>query len=178
MQLREVKTSCEHYYVDENNMYQGEHKVWAGGDSACPRESGKLIHLYNYTDGQLDNESLHWNPDGQMVKRVPYLNCKLHGTMQVWHNNGQLSREVTYRHGRANGVWREWYDNGQLSVVKHMVDDNEHGMLTVYEYDGRVSRRIYFDEGRDITSSVFSILIDEIDPDLRTMIKLKHDITL
>ena len=80
--LREIKTKTEHYFVDENNLKQGEYKDY---------HDYQFKHLWEHSFR---------------------LNDKRHGEYKAYHYNGQLSVHTFYQYGKLHGEFIRYHKNG------------------------------------------------------------------
>jgi hypothetical protein len=60
--LKETKTDSVHYFVDEEDRYQGEYKSWWSNN--------KLRDHLLYVDDKLHGECKWWNVDGTLISHA------------------------------------------------------------------------------------------------------------
>ncbi len=85
--LTEIKTKTEHYFVDENNLKQGEYKTY--------HDNGQLyIHTF-YINSIPHGEFKSYYHTGNLWAHTFYQNGKHHGESKVYYDNDQL-RYVTF----------------------------------------------------------------------------------
>lgn len=80
--LKEVKTSNRHYFIDEQNICQGEYKRWW--------DNGHMFEHYFHINGKIHGEVKKWWPNGQLKLHCIYVNGKKHGEYKWWHQDGPL----------------------------------------------------------------------------------------
>ncbi len=89
--LTEIKTKFLHYFVDENNLRQGEYKTF--------HENGVLwIHAF-YLNNKLHGEYKLTSITGQLLEHTFYQNGKLHGGRRIFCRNGDKRRATFYYQG-------------------------------------------------------------------------------
>lgn len=79
----------------------------------------------------------HWYKNGQMATKGYLMNGEKSHITRVWYKNGQLKTEANYRFGTPEGRFITWDENGQKSYER-------------YYYDGKVIRKIEWDENGNI----------------------------
>jgi antitoxin component YwqK of YwqJK toxin-antitoxin module len=106
--LREIKTNTHHYFVDENNLKQGEYKFY--------HENGQLsIHTF-YQNGKCHGEFKSYYGNGQLWEHAFYLNNNLHGEYKRYHKNG-LYIHTFYLNGKLHGEYESYHDNGVIEYA-------------------------------------------------------------
>jgi len=91
MKLREVYNNLEHYFLNKNDVYEGEYKSWY--------ENGQLCEHSFYVDGDLHGEFKSWHENGQLSEHDFYENGDLHGEIKRWRENGELIEHMFFEHG-------------------------------------------------------------------------------
>ncbi|MDX1407131.1 MAG: toxin-antitoxin system YwqK family antitoxin [Saprospiraceae bacterium] len=133
---------------------------------------GTLIEHARYRNGNLHGERVIYYPSGSPEIAEQYVNGVLDGTFRSYYDGDLLEMEGPYVDGVMVGEWRRYYQNGQLMEVVTFADneengpfieyhengnlkaegqyyqgDNEHGLLTLYDENGELARRMECDSG-------------------------------
>ncbi len=87
----EIKTKIQHYFVDENNLIQGEYKDYYDNDQL-------YIHTF-YLNDQRHGEYKRYFFNGNLWEHTFYQNGKRHGEYKFFHQNGGLRHATFYYQG-------------------------------------------------------------------------------
>lgn len=104
--LTEIRNKRQHYFVDENNMRQGEYKEWY--------DNGQMSRHCFYVNGKLHGEYKSWHNNGHMFEHCIYVNGELHGEFIKWLDCGKVI------------LFHAFYDNGKglgRKVFDYIGDD-------------------------------------------------------
>jgi hypothetical protein len=69
------------------------------------------------------------------------------GWYLAWHPNGRLERAGRYVEGRRQGTWVRFWKTGGRRAQANFENDEEHGILVLWDPLGRVEREIPFVHG-------------------------------
>lgn len=103
-------------------LFDGRGDVWD--------EAGHLIAVMHYNNGELEGESIHYHPNGNIWKRDLYRNNQHHGVSQIYLIDGQLLQTTEWfedqKHGNSQKFWThdriatdETYIRGSLVEGKY-----------------------------------------------------------
>ena len=73
-----------------------------------------LLEEYFINAGKIEGIYKSYHINGQLYKKVNYIDGKMNGIYKEYYNNGQLYREVNYIDGKMNGINKLYWDDGQL----------------------------------------------------------------
>ena len=111
------------------------------------------------------NKIIHrkeWHSNGNISKKVNWVNSALHGLCKMWDSAGKICTEKNYNNGKLCGTTKRWrYVHGehQLASVQLYRDNLLHG-LQIY-YDTVNNPRYYFSiNGDDYTGEIEMIVHD------------------
>ncbi|MGP8214003.1 MAG: toxin-antitoxin system YwqK family antitoxin [Bacteroidia bacterium] len=102
-----------------------------------------------YKNGQPVGKVREYYNSGKLKFEKPYLEGMLNGLEKDYYENGNLKRETYYKNGNANGVEKDYYKNGKLWYETVFKDDVP-GITTVYDTNGKVTNRLYNEDGKEI----------------------------
>lgn len=69
----------------------------------------------SFYNGKLSGIQYLYDPDGNLLSTIQYLNGVRHGVYVKHHINGRIATAGTYKHGNPIGAWR-FYDLSGLLV--------------------------------------------------------------
>ena len=118
--LTEIKTETEHYFVDENNLKQGEYKDY---------HDYQFKHLWEHSFR---------------------LNDKRHGEYKQYHYDGTLYVHTFHNHGLRNGTYKKYYENGVMWVHTTYCHGLIHGEYTTYEETGLIGHATFFFQDKNL----------------------------
>jgi antitoxin component YwqK of YwqJK toxin-antitoxin module len=107
--LTEIKTNALHYFVDENNLKQGEYKDYYNNGQLCEHS------FYQY--GNRHGEYKEYHANCRLNVHTSLQNGKLHGEYKQYSRNGQLFVHTFYQNGKKHGEYKEYHNNGELSYT-------------------------------------------------------------
>ena len=106
--LTEIKTDTLHYFVDENNLKQGEYKIYYN--------NGQLyIHAF-YPNDNIHGEFKSYYENGQLWVHAFYQNGKRHGEYKSYYRSGKLHINASFKNGKLYGVYKEYDTKENLRV--------------------------------------------------------------
>jgi len=76
------------------------------------RDSGQVLGLAQFKDGELDGLETEWYENGQKMREGTFKDSKLHGLLTEWHENGQKAAEATFRDGEKVST-KYWNSKGE-----------------------------------------------------------------
>ncbi len=104
--LKEIKTDIYHYFVDENNLTQGEYKYYS--------KNGQLhIHAF-YQNDNLHGEYKKYYDNDQLWVHTSYQYGKLHGEYKVYYCDGDLREHSSFQNDMRHGEHKTFFNNGKL----------------------------------------------------------------
>jgi len=74
-----------------------------------------------------------------------------HGRFLAWHPNGIVSQSGSYENGQRQGVWVRFRETGVPRAQVSFEADREHGVLVLWDEQGRVEREIRYVHGEPAT---------------------------
>ena len=84
------------------------------GKAAVFDENGNLQAEIFYEKGVLSAPSLHYHPNGNLQKRVPYVAGEIDGEVELFNDQGKLLEKISYKRGVKEGLASGYWENGQL----------------------------------------------------------------
>ncbi len=94
--LKEIKSDTIHFFVDENNLIQGEYKRY--------HENGQLyIHTF-FQNGNRHGEYKSFYGNGRKFEHIFFQNGNIHGEYKAYHDNGIILRETFFYQGKDLNV--------------------------------------------------------------------------
>ncbi len=108
------------------DLQEGSQRTWVFEGKNCIWDSqGYLIAEIHYEKGVLHHPSIYYHPNGQIKKKIPYINDQIHGEMIVYDEQGNVLESVLFieslRQGKATGYfnnlsiqYEETYENDLL----------------------------------------------------------------
>ena len=80
-----------------------------------------------------------FHANGQMSKKINYLNGVPHGDLYIYHENGQLAGNAIYENGQLHGTWYKYYETGAVLGKGTYLKGKIHGETIWYDPEGKVS---------------------------------------
>lgn len=96
------------------------------GESRAYDEKGTLQAIFNYKNGSLEGDAVHFHPSGQIKQKTPYLLNKINGTDSTFDEGGNLIEKTYYKNGLKEGVSQSFWGKNRICSEEHF----ENGMLT------------------------------------------------
>ncbi len=106
-------------------------------------ESGQLQAEEQLVRGRYEGPWRSWYPSGQLEMEGQYRHNQMSGIWKKYYESGQLMEEVTFARNLENGPFREFWPNGKLKAEGFYKEgDYEHGLLKLYDEQGRLVRKM------------------------------------
>ncbi|PCJ51379.1 MAG: hypothetical protein COA79_26410 [Planctomycetota bacterium] len=109
------------------SVENGDVKIWY--------RSGKLSYSGNYKDSLKTGEHISWSLNGNMIKKVNYLNGVLNGLKEEWYHNGTKAFQGKFIKGKRVGQHIEWKKNGSKEYVSNWKNGIKNGKQEVWYGD-------------------------------------------
>lgn len=128
--------AIKEYYVD--NKLSGERYIYHANDSIQIKEV--------YTSGIMDGPYVEYFENGKPLIKATYVDGVLTGILTKYYADGQIEEEVTFANNEENGLFKEYYNTGILHWEgTYKNGDNEVGLLTEYNKDGQMIKKMMCD---------------------------------
>ncbi len=112
-------------------------------------DQGTVLIQETYVNDEFHGPYYQYHPNGQVQLEFHYENSVLRGEQKQYYDNGQLMEIVMFENNKENGPFTEYYENGNLKAEGHYLDgDNEHGLLKLYNEEGKLVKKMECDRGR------------------------------
>lgn len=119
----------------------------------------KELHWKPYflRDGyHADGPHIDYYENGQIERRINYLNDMKNGLEEKFYENGQIERRTNYVNDERDGLEEIFYENGQFERRTNYVNDKRDGLEERFSEDGQIEHRInYLDDKRHGLSEYF-----------------------
>ena len=110
-----------------------------------------LYHVRDYyPDGQIEMEGTYISFDKNIKEESLWCNYRTNtkeGEFKVWYKNGQIERKVNYLNGLRHGLHEYWYSNGQRESIQNYINGQKHGKCTWWNIDGSLQNELIFEKG-------------------------------
>ncbi len=111
-------------------------------------EQGDTQIVETYLMGSFNGPFKAYYENGNIELIGHYRNDTMHGIWKKYYPSGGLMENVTFENNRENGPFVEYYENGKLKAEgEYYKGDNEHGLLRLYNEDGKLIRKMECDKG-------------------------------
>jgi antitoxin component YwqK of YwqJK toxin-antitoxin module len=95
-----------------------------------------LMAEIEYKDNIIWNVKKLLDKEGRPLKRGNFKNGN--GTLHIYRENGVLLRKIEIKNGALNGICTYYYSTGQVLMTGNYVNNNQYGVWTEYDIQGRV----------------------------------------
>jgi antitoxin component YwqK of YwqJK toxin-antitoxin module len=129
---------------------------------------GALLSSHFVKEGKKQGEEMIYFPSSLPKMRLCWEKDAIHGVVQTWYESGQLQSEREYCQNKKMGNSYAWYKNGDVMMVEEYENDqllrgryykkgsttpvsvvkNGGGLATIYDEDGVLLRKIYYQKGK------------------------------
>ena len=110
-----------------------------------------LYHVRDYyPDGQIEMEGTYISFDKNIKEGSLWCNYRTNtkeGEFKVWYKNGQIEKKVNYLNGLRHGLHEYWYSNGQRESIQNYINGQKHGKCTWWNIDGSLQNELIFEKG-------------------------------
>lgn len=135
----EAGTLVESAWYKDGTM-DGERKLFY--------ENGKVEVIEHYHEGTFEGPYKYYYENGNLELEGNYVKGAMKGTWKHYYPEGQLEEKVEFENNEENGPFVEYYRNGNLKAEgSYYSGDNEHGLLKLYDEDGKLYRKMECDSG-------------------------------
>lgn len=111
--------------------------------------NGDTLSIEQYSMGNFEGEFRQYYENGQLQLKGMYRNNEMTGQWQQFYESGELKEVVTFRANAENGPFTEYFQNGNLKAEGNYLNgDHEHGLLKLYDENGRLVRKMDCDMGK------------------------------
>ena len=86
-----------------------------------------------------DGVEKHYNKDGSLTYKAPFVNGQRHGVMKHYYDNDSLNWETPYVNGQIHGVVKNYSQDGSLKWETLWVNGQVHGVEKRYREDGSLA---------------------------------------
>lgn len=137
------------FYSNGNIYVTGEfdHGV-ATGEWTYHHPNGELAKKVTYVQGRPNGKIEVFGEEGKLVARREYKNGLRVGQWDTYSADGeQKIREDHYRDGKANGVFKVWYSSGQLRREVTFAKGKQDGVAREWSQSGEKRAEINYKDG-------------------------------
>lgn len=128
-------------------LFDGRNNAWD--------EQGNPIADILYSQGILEGVSTYFHSNGQIWKRIPYVNNQIEGTVEVYKCNGEILQQMTYCQGVRNGPSIRYWDCDHIASQEEYCRDKlengqymeKEGSLIASVRNGNGYRAVFSKEG-------------------------------
>jgi antitoxin component YwqK of YwqJK toxin-antitoxin module/tetratricopeptide (TPR) repeat protein len=107
--------------------------------------NGNLFYSYDYLSGKKEGKYVQKELNGQVAREGMFMDNFEEGVWTSYYENGKIDSKGTYLRGDYDSTWTYRYENGQLSDVIEYLDDERHGITTIYSPDGKpIVEKLYY----------------------------------
>ncbi len=126
---------------DEHRDQDGHKRQEARYDGAVVRwqqfrDDGSVQAQWQTAAGRREGEEQWLDPQGRLVRSVPWRNGKRHGLIREFDAQGHLQSEVPYADDAAVGPQVGYYPTGERRSVSPLLDGVRHGVEIIYDREG------------------------------------------
>ena len=103
-----------------------------------------------YPDGQIEMEGAYSSFDKSIKEESLWCNYRTNtkeGEFKGWYKNGQIEKKVNYLNGLRHGLHEYWYSNGQRESIQNYINGQKHGKCTWWNIDGSLQNELIFEKG-------------------------------
>ena len=113
---------------------------------------GKGLNLNKkYVENKAKNIGKIWYPNGKLMRIFNYENGKLNGDKKYFDNKGKLIEKCNYLNRKLNGVYEQFFfKNGKPYIKKTYKNNLLHGFYYVWDIDGKLIDKKYFENDKPI----------------------------
>ena len=155
----------EHYYRStRNNAKQGVYKKVDGQGKLIEEanfvndtlhglriiyyEKGDTQIVENYQKGYFEGAYKAYYESGQLELLGHYVDNTMKGKWYRYYPTGELMEIVTFEGNEENGPFVEFYQNGNKKAEgTYLEGDNEDGLLSLYDEEGTLVRKMECNKG-------------------------------
>lgn len=102
-------------------------------------KDGNIAHIYQFSGGILNGETISYYKDETIWQKKPYKNGVLNGTKITYYKNGKIQEEIAYVNGLKEGIAREYDENGVMRRQYINIENEKNGEERLYdEYENRI----------------------------------------
>ena len=158
----------------DSTVFVGRYKVFF--------PDGKEMESARYNKGKLDGPRILSYPSGMPLQEEYYVNGVYQGPFRSWFENGHIKQAGMYENGKMTGPWKfyytepvgqlkeivtfknnaengpftEFHKNGKIAAEGNYLNELEHGLVKIYDENGRLTKRITYDNGRPVNYEEFT----------------------
>lgn len=111
-------------------------------------DTGDTLSVEHYNMGSFEGEFRQYYENGQLQLHGPYVENEMSGKWRQYYETGEIMEIVTFSGNQENGPFVEYYRNGNLKAEgAYLSGDNEHGLLKLYNEEGKLVRKMNCEEG-------------------------------
>ncbi len=124
------------------------------GQQLFYHENGEVKTRRHYCLGEISGPFTNYFEDGTVQARGFYYEGRMAGSWHFYYPDGKLKEVVYFMDNEERGPFREYHENGQLKAAGYYIrEDQEHGLLYLYDEDGELKRRMRCNNGICFTIS-------------------------
>jgi uncharacterized protein len=107
--------------------------------------NGKVYYSYDFLSGRKEGKYLQQALNGHVVREGSFLDNLEEGVWSSYFDNGKLDSKGSYLRGKYDSTWTYHYENGHVSSVVEYLDDEQHGVTSIYSPDGKpIIEKLYY----------------------------------
>lgn len=91
----------------------------------------------------INGEYKSWHENGQLHKKVTYVDGEKHGEYKEWYDNGRLYEQSLYNLGMLEGAFMKWWRTGERLIEATYVKNLKHGKYTEWNYPQKNTEQIF-----------------------------------
>jgi antitoxin component YwqK of YwqJK toxin-antitoxin module len=125
-------------------------------------DNGQISMVHHENEArQKHGELVHYNAEGQVLRKEYWANGKLNGTAVHYHPDGSIYLEATYKEGKKMGVWVFRDPDGTPSQEINYTGKGSDGTYTYY-YAGVKYLEQLIDNGKLVSTEILNQEIYDI----------------
>lgn len=116
-------------------------KLRIGKWKSYERNSGVLVEVENYLNGNLNGVKTSYYNDGKILQTQEYKNDELHGKKIMYAPNGKVSSEYGFVNGKSHGYFVEYDKNGDKEKTGKYNMNKPRGVWKYYT-NGKLTKSV------------------------------------
>lgn len=133
-----VDKSALHFNT-QNSTWTLDGQLYAGFANEYYPDS-TLKGKFEFLDGKMQNEAVHFFPDGHPKLLETYYQGKLHGEKKMWSSDAPhiLVAQLNFYQGKMHGEQKKWYPTGELFKKLNLDMGREKGIQQAFRKNGNL----------------------------------------